>query len=319
MENHKTKLATLLFVISSVIFLGSSVNAYASHDGEIFVCLNLADPTPCDQASEWVGKGNLGNNADASYSEGDSIPVLIDITNIIPNEVQTLIVDWDITASGGSSPKHAFDYITSFDRNDNPDPCFLTDFASDCLENASQDSVTIPTPLSTTVGTVGGSNQPADSISDLGGNEYMQFKIFAPSGDITIHSIDYVAPQGDPAKKGETTQLQVTYTTTEATHVFAAFGVHVASDADWTLAATSITGLNFRVGCVGVELDQHQKPTGCNSQSVNFDAELIVSPPDSDDDGIPDTDDNCPTTPNPDQSDFNDNGVGDACEDTDGE
>ena len=36
---------------------------------------------------------------------------------------------------------------------------------------------------------------------------------------------------------------------------------------------------------------------------------------DTDDDGIPDNGDNCPTVPNPDQADANNNGVGDVCED----
>ena len=35
---------------------------------------------------------------------------------------------------------------------------------------------------------------------------------------------------------------------------------------------------------------------------------------DDDDDGVPDDEDNCESTPNPDQSDTDDNGVGDACE-----
>ena len=38
---------------------------------------------------------------------------------------------------------------------------------------------------------------------------------------------------------------------------------------------------------------------------------------DGDDDGIPDVADNCVDIPNPDQSDFNGNGAGDACEDSD--
>jgi Tol biopolymer transport system component len=36
--------------------------------------------------------------------------------------------------------------------------------------------------------------------------------------------------------------------------------------------------------------------------------------PDIDSDGIPDADDNCPTTPNPDQADSNNDGIGDACD-----
>jgi len=37
-------------------------------------------------------------------------------------------------------------------------------------------------------------------------------------------------------------------------------------------------------------------------------------PVDSDNDGIPDAEDNCPSVPNPDQSDINGNGVGDVCD-----
>lgn len=40
---------------------------------------------------------------------------------------------------------------------------------------------------------------------------------------------------------------------------------------------------------------------------------------DSDYDGVPDVNDNCPLTANPDQADFNNNGIGDVCEDSDGD
>jgi hypothetical protein len=43
----------------------------------------------------------------------------------------------------------------------------------------------------------------------------------------------------------------------------------------------------------------------------------IVSPPDADGDGILDADDNCPFIFNPAQTDENDNGIGDVCEDSD--
>jgi hypothetical protein len=47
--------------------------------------------------------------------------------------------------------------------------------------------------------------------------------------------------------------------------------------------------------------------------------ELALSPEDADGDGIPDAVDNCVWVPNPDQTDFNLNAIGDACEDSDGD
>jgi hypothetical protein len=46
---------------------------------------------------------------------------------------------------------------------------------------------------------------------------------------------------------------------------------------------------------------------------------LLNAIEDSDYDGIPDVNDNCPDMANPDQADFNNNGIGDACEDSDGD
>ena len=47
--------------------------------------------------------------------------------------------------------------------------------------------------------------------------------------------------------------------------------------------------------------------------------ELALSPEDADGDGVPDAADNCMWVPNPDQTDFNLNTIGDACEDSDGD
>jgi len=56
-----------------------------------------------------------------------------------------------------------------------------------------------------------------------------------------------------------------------------------------------------RVGAAAVDL--------CGNSTV-----ATTAPADSDGDGVPDTVDNCPTTPNPDQADLDGDGIGDACD-----
>lgn len=60
-----------------------------------------------------------------------------------------------------------------------------------------------------------------------------------------------------------------------------------------------------------------QGATAAGAFSLNWSVALtlaaIVIDEDADDDGIPDAEDNCPTVPNPDQTDSNGDGFGDAC------
>ncbi|MCB0108085.1 MAG: thrombospondin type 3 repeat-containing protein, partial [Caldilineaceae bacterium] len=69
-------------------------------------------------------------------------------------------------------------------------------------------------------------------------------------------------------------------------------------------------------GGVGLDnslaLDNSGHPHISYRDSNNLNLKYAVLPLDSDGDGIPDSNDNCPTTPNPDQADWDGDGSGDA-------
>jgi len=290
MKYNRKNFALVLFVLSTTLVLGSSVNAYAADEdgrgedgtGDIEACLNrpnLPDFPPCDNADEWKG-GNITN--EASYREGGSIPVRVDITGLEDSpdaEFHELVIGWDITKTQGNIIKHAFDYITSFDRNDRPHPC-LEALPKDVCENWVNATIAIPAPgnLTSAANTLEGVNgtdpQPITSFDSLDADEKL-FTIFAPNGEtITINSIGYVS-EGDPSFSGsntESTQLIVNYTTT-STNVIAAFGVHIASPADWNFHAVDVNGKSFQIECVEVH-----SQGGCSGGQINLDAGDIIAP-----------------------------------------
>jgi hypothetical protein len=53
----------------------------------------------------------------------------------------------------------------------------------------------------------------------------------------------------------------------------------------------------------------------CEGSACSNGTCTALAPPDGDGDGVPDAADNCPTVPNPNQADGNQNGAGDVCDD----
>ena len=65
-----------------------------------------------------------------------------------------------------------------------------------------------------------------------------------------------------------------------------------------------------------VQIGSYTGETSERAQRDGVTCPATFQDPDTDDDGIPDTDDNCPTVYNPDQRDTDGDGIGDACDDT---
>jgi len=150
MKYNSKYFALVLFVLSTVLVLGSTVNAYAAAPTQVDqeACLNnfTPDTNPCDTAVEWKGS-NI--QSDAEYVEGYSIPMRIDITGLDEDvDEHTLVIGWDLTKEQGGVINHVFDYITTYDFTDDPHPCLFAhnDTSDSKCTGWNSTSFPIPTP-----------------------------------------------------------------------------------------------------------------------------------------------------------------------------
>ena len=257
MTNNNKKLSILLFVLSTTMILGSSIDAYAAPSGDFEACLNAVGTVPCDtdgsggSADEW-NDGQITN--EITYTEDQSIPARVDMTGLTGDgtTVHELEVYWH-TTKASNDVSHTFDFITTFDNNDDPHPCLVAhDDSSDVIcSGFGSDTIPIPDPTgNTNIGTVGGLSQPITGFTSLDTAEEQVFTMFAEGGTVDIQSIEYTLEE--PPTGQATTQLKVTFTST-STHVIAAYGAHLASPEDWELTSSQITGKPYQFGCVGVD------------------------------------------------------------------
>src|SRR5687767_5743132 len=71
-------------------------------------------PDPCDAGNEWIT--GIVNDSKAHYVEGDSVPYRLIIDGLTPGVPTYVTFSWDTTKGG----LHAIDYITGYDRTENP-------------------------------------------------------------------------------------------------------------------------------------------------------------------------------------------------------
>jgi len=100
--------------------LASTTFTDANPSGNLDQCRNgpYDAKVPCT-GSAWAN-GNA-NATQAHYLEGDSLPYRLKFENLATGTtIHAVTIEWDTTKGG----KHAFDYVTSFDRTEtDADPC----------------------------------------------------------------------------------------------------------------------------------------------------------------------------------------------------
>ncbi len=177
--------------------------------------------------ANWVN-GNAGASQ-AHYAEGYSIPYRTVMTELPTGTTITLTLGYDIK----HSDKNALDYLTHFDRIDDPTGSHQLTFGHPPevinpligVSGVSSTTTTFPIPAPSSAGSpVPG--QPTTSFNALPAGD----KVMTLFGG-TITNVVYVTEGSLTAAQSET-QIAVTFTVDSATAVLAWAG-HIASRVDW--------------------------------------------------------------------------------------
>jgi uncharacterized repeat protein (TIGR01451 family) len=215
-------LAALAFALGVTLFGAGA--AYANVGSDIDQCANGSGP-PLLTTCTWQN-GDL-NHTNSFYREGDSVPFRVDLTGLTAGS-HTLIIQYDTVTSG----KHAYDYLTRYDRTiTGALPCDGKPVAF-CTGSGS-DSGLIPLPSNP---------QPTIAVS---GNRF--FTIWG--GSITS-----VSNGGATDVAGEQQSVTVDFTSS-ADEVVVAWSGHVANEITWGEgnAAGAINGSPYHMRIISID------------------------------------------------------------------
>jgi uncharacterized repeat protein (TIGR01451 family) len=220
-------LAATLFLLA--IAMAAPMLARAANPAaDIDQCRNgkdVAAPIPCT-GSAWTN-GDLGTE-NSHYREGDSVPFRATLTNLdTALASHTVTIQYDTLQSG----KHAYDYLTSFDRTEaTADPtsgisgltagnCFLI-------------------PLDTTIAFANPDSHQAQGCIQIWNGQIT---------NLAYNTLDV---------SGQRTVI-VTFTTTNSTVLFA-WGGHIASQIDWGAgnSASAISGASYHMRLLTLDATQ---------------------------------------------------------------
>lgn len=234
-------------VVASTPVLGAPAQA-ANPSANLDQCENgkASAPKNCD----W-GNGNLNEN-NSHYGEGDSVPYRVKFSNLTTSPAtHTVTIEWDTTKSG----KHAFDYLTTYNRTQAGDPC------AGVTPCANPSTAPIPADTSLT---------PANGFSgtQIPGN----FTLW----NGTIVSTGTYTRTGSAAGDGST-RITITFTAATANPVLAWSG-HVGTRLDWGVSgsASSISGSPYHMRLLDLDGSGGNQDMSMSAESVVFPSSITI-------------------------------------------
>jgi plastocyanin len=224
-----------MFLLTAIGNSSGLTAEYVFSDGSanLDTCANGPTSAPVQCTGENWDNGNL-NASKSHYAEGDSVPYRTVFENLVIGNTYSISIEYDTTQGG----KHAFDYLTSFDRTEptpGNNPCTQKQGGSIVTICNPLSFVTTPIPLDPNV--AAGQDQipgNGDDITQIAG-------VFTLYNGNTMSIVNPGAPytlSGSYAGNSST-EITVQFTATAATAVLAWSG-HISTRLNWGLANSAI-------------------------------------------------------------------------------
>ena len=265
-RSSRGRLALLLSgVVATTLLLvaGGRASADRNPGTRLEQCENLT--TVCDSShpSNWI-TGNLGTS-NSDYSEGDSVPFRATLNNLTIGASYGVNIGFESTKDG----KHAYDYLTSFNRTEST--------AEPCIDvTCSPPNDTLPIPIDTNVSGAGVTQVGSQFISLFGGNFIDAGSNIANTGDLCATATCNIATNPGPyvltgSYAGSSSTSTYVYFTASAETVVLAWGGHIAAESDWGvgMGAFNIAGSPYHMNLGDLTCSPGDCNTGAKDVSIS--------------------------------------------------
>src|SRR5690349_2184134 len=236
-------------------------------------CANGPTSTPVQCTGESWDNGNL-NASKSHYAEGDSVPYRTVFENLVVGHTYTISIEYDTTQGG----KHAFDYLTSFDRTEptpGNNPC--TQKQGGSIVNICNPSIFVTTaiPVDPNV-TAGQDGIPgnSDDFTQIPG----VFTLFNGNALSIVNPGSPYTLSGSYAGNSSTA-ITVQFTATATTAVLAWSG-HVSTRLNWGApnSAIAINGSPYHMRLTSISCSGAGEVCNVGNQDHQLSADAVFFP-----------------------------------------